>query len=67
MSALLSQHPGSTERIDLSAQQRAEPRYQCPRLARIRPQKGPKSLSRLSIVRNISANGIGLLLTHPPT
>jgi hypothetical protein len=65
MSSLLSQHPASAGMIDLSAEQRAEPRYHCPRLARVSPHKGPKNLSRLSIVRNISANGIGLLLTSP--
>ena len=64
MSTLISQRPWSAETIDLSAELRAEPRYHCPRLARVGPPKGPKSLARLSIVRNISANGIGLLLTH---
>jgi hypothetical protein len=65
MSTLLSQRPVSAEASDPSIQQRSEPRYHCPRLARVSPQKGPKNLSRLSIVRNISANGIGLLLTRP--
>ena len=65
MSTLLSQHPVSAETTDLSTEPRSETRYHCPRLARVSPQKGPKNLSRLSIVKNISANGIGLLLTRP--
>jgi hypothetical protein len=65
MPTLLTQQAPSSELIDLQTDQRGEPRYHCPRLARVSLQKGPKSLARLSIVWNISAHGIGLLLTHP--
>jgi hypothetical protein len=64
MSTLLTLHAAPAEAIDLLAHQRTELRHHCPRLARVSPPKGPKSLSRLSIVRNISANGIGLFLTY---
>jgi hypothetical protein len=33
-------------------------------LARVGPLKEPKELARLSVVRNVSTTGIGLLLTH---
>jgi hypothetical protein len=65
MSTLLSQHPPSAARPDRSNEQRTEARYHCPRLARVSLQKAPKSRARLSIVHNISASGIGLLLTYP--
>ena len=42
----------------------SESRCHCPRLARVRPQHWPKGLARLSIVRNVSTNGIGLFLTR---
>jgi len=64
MSTLLTQQAPSFKTADLQTEQRTEARYHCPRLARVSLQKGPNSVSRLSIVRNISANGIGLLLTH---
>jgi hypothetical protein len=64
MSALLARHAPSAETIELLSGCRIEPRSHCPRLARVGPLKGPKALARLSIVRNVSTTGIGLLLTH---
>jgi len=42
---------------------RAEPRFKCPRLVRIRPVTVPETSLRLSQVHDVSANGISLL--HP--
>jgi hypothetical protein len=64
MSTLLMQQAPSAAANDLGFDQRIETRYSCPRLARVRPRTNPAATDRLSIVRNISANGIGLLLTH---
>lgn len=64
MSTVFTQHAPSAETSDLHIEQRVEPRYHCPRLARVSPRKGPKTFSRLSLVRNISANGMGLFLTQ---
>jgi hypothetical protein len=46
------------------AEKRAEPRYKCPKLLRMRPVTVPESSFRLSLVQNVSASGIGLLLTY---
>ena len=54
MSVLLRQHAPSAKTSGCH----------CPRLARVRPQNWPKGLARLSIVRNVSTNGIGLFLTR---
>src|SRR5262245_24376758 len=48
----------------IPTEKRAEPRYNCPRLMRVRPVTVPSSAFRLSLVQNISANGIGLLLSN---
>src|SRR5262249_46087221 len=64
MSSLLTQQAASAKSIDLHSECRVEPRFHCPRLARIRPVNGPKGLPRLSIVRDISTSGIGLFLTR---
>ena len=49
-------------------EKRAEPRYRCPRLVRVRRVTVPESSFRLSIVQDVSTHGIGLLLTDavPP-
>ena len=65
MSTLLRQHAAPASIKHLRMEQRSESRFRCPRLARVFPANTPKSLARLSIVRDISANGIGLLLTVP--
>jgi hypothetical protein len=65
MSTLLMQQAPSVEANVRGIEQRTEARYHCPRLARVRPRTKSAVADRLSIVRNISANGIGLLLTHP--
>ena len=64
MSKLLLQRASSAETNDPRIEQRTEPRYHCPRLARIRPRTGQRVTERLSIVRNISVHGIGLFLTQ---
>ena len=64
MSTLLMQQVPSAAANDLGCDQRTETRYSCPRLARVRPRTTRAVTDRLSIVRNISANGIGLFLTH---
>jgi len=46
-------------RID--SDRRAEPRFKCPRLVRIRPVTVPASSFRLSHIHDVSANGIALL------
>src|SRR5262245_2062449 len=46
------------------AEHRSEPRYNCPRLVRIRPVTVPESSFRLAHVKNVSSHGIGLLLTN---
>ena len=64
MSTLLRQRPA----LDVSKFSRfevqSESRCKCPKLARVFPINSPKTLARLSIVRDISANGIGFLLTR---
>ena len=64
MSKLLLQRASSAETYDPGIEQRTEPRYHCPRLARIRPRTGQGVTERLSIVRNISVHGIGLFFTQ---
>jgi len=65
MSTLLRQ-PAAPAAFKLSRfEQRGEPRHRCPKLARFSPVDSPRSLARLSMIRDISANGIGLLLTIP--
>ena len=64
MSTLLRQHPAPAASKLSRLEQRGESRYKCPKLARVFPIDSPKSLARLSLVRDISANGIGLLLTR---
>jgi hypothetical protein len=49
---------------DGGIEQRTESRFHCPRLARVRPRMKQATNERLSIVRNISPNGIGLFLTN---
>jgi hypothetical protein len=66
MSIVLSKRSSSVAVKGRGSEQRSEPRYSCPRLARVYADKTPRSLARLSIVHNISANGIGLLLTQSP-
>jgi hypothetical protein len=44
---------------------RSEPRFSCPKLVRIRPVSVPEAAFRLSVVQNVSTNGIGLALTFP--
>jgi hypothetical protein len=64
MSTLLRQHPAPAVSKLSRFEQRRESRYKCPKLARVFPIDSPKSLARLSLVRDLSANGIGLLLTR---
>ena len=64
MSKLLFQRASSVETHDLGIEQRTEPRYHCPRLARIRPRTRQGVTDRLAIVKNISAHGIRLFLTQ---
>jgi hypothetical protein len=47
------------------AERRVEPRFNCPKLVRIRPVTVPASSFRLSQVQNVSAKGIGLLHGSP--
>jgi hypothetical protein len=63
VSTLLRQHAAPASFNHSRFEQRRDSRYKCPRLARVFPIDTPKSLARLSIVRDISANGIGLILT----
>ena len=63
MSTLLRQHTAPASFAISRSEQRRESRYKCPKLARVFPSNTPKSLARLSIVHDISAHGIGLLLT----
>jgi hypothetical protein len=64
MSTLLVQQAPSAKANNSGIELRTEARYHCPRLARVRPHTKSAVTERLSIVRDISANGIGLLLTH---
>ena len=45
-------------------EKRIEPRHNCRKLVRIRPVTTPESSFRLSLVQDVSANGIGLLLSN---
>jgi hypothetical protein len=64
MSTLLRQHLAPAQFNPSRFEQRRDSRYRCSKLARVFPTNSPKSLARLSIVRDISANGIGLLLAR---
>jgi hypothetical protein len=64
MSKLLLQPDSSAEVYDPGIEQRTEPRYHCPRLARIRPRTNKAVTERLAIVGNISVHGIALFLTQ---
>jgi hypothetical protein len=54
-----------TENSRGSTERRKEPRHHCPKLVRIRPVTTPESSFRLSLLQNVSASGIGLVLTNP--
>ena len=64
MSTLLHRHAAPAAFTLSRFEQGKVLRCKCPRLARVFPINSPKSLARLSIVRDISENGIGLLLTR---
>jgi hypothetical protein len=65
MSGLSLQEAPAKANGQIAAEKRAEPRYSCQKLVRIRPVTVPETSFRLSLVQNLSANGIGLLLTNP--
>jgi hypothetical protein len=64
MTSLLRQHAAPAAITHSRLEQRRELRGECPRLARVFPLNSPRVLARLSIVRDISEHGIGLLLTR---
>ncbi len=65
MSGPSSQHAPRTETNTIGAERRTEPRYNCPRLVRIRQVTVPENAFRLSLVQNVSAHGIGLVFANP--
>ena len=65
MTLLLGQRAAPTAITHSRLEHRRLLRGKCPRLARVFPVNSPRGLARLSIVRDISENGIGLLLTRP--
>lgn len=65
MSVLSAAETSAVGRSRIDTDRRAEPRYKCPRLVRIRLAAVPDSSLRLSQVHDVSANGIGLLHSSP--
>jgi hypothetical protein len=65
MSHSSAQEAAQTGTGNRGPESRSEPRYRCPKLVRIRPVTVPESAFRLSVVHNVSASGIGLVLTFP--
>jgi hypothetical protein len=64
MSAPCPDDTSATARVQTGMDMRVEPRHVCPKLVRMRPVTMPKASFRLSQVKNVSAGGIALLLTH---
>ncbi len=64
MSAPSPDDASAAARDRIGPEKRAEPRHLCPKLVRVRPVKVPEAPFRLSQVKNVSASGIGLLLTY---
>jgi hypothetical protein len=65
MSGLLAPETNRAGTNRVGIEKRAEPRYRCPRLVRVRTITVPESSFKLAIVQNVSVHGIGLLLSYP--
>src|SRR5262249_47598133 len=65
MSSPCAREATRTLASSVGTDRRTEQRFSCPRLVRTRRVTVPESAFRLSIVKDVSATGIGLLLTTP--